>query len=183
MFKIIKLWAPHLLILGMLVVCPMVGRAEQITQLEVSLFHPLQAYPDEYSVDGFRLDLIYGINEDLQGVDLGVVNTIKGNAHGFELGAVNRVHEDFGGWQSGLFNEVGHDFKGFQLGLFANVARGSCTGVQAAILFNDTEEDLRGIQFGIINTTGSLYGVQIGFFNFNDDDKYLGFFPFIHAAF
>lgn len=172
-----------LLILGCFLICPMMSRAEEMTRLQVSLFHPLQVYPADYSVDGFRLDLIYGVNEDLQGIDIGLINNIKGSAHGFQLGVVNRVHEDFGGWQSGLFNEVRHDFKGLQLGVFANVTKGSCEGVQAAVLFNDAEEQLRGLQLGIINTTGSLYGVQIGLFNFNDDEKYLGFFPFIHAAF
>ncbi len=175
--------AHSLLILGFFFICPFAGRAEQTTQLQVSLFHPVQIFPDVYSVDGLRLDFIYGINEDLQGVDIGIVNEIKGSAHALELGADNRISKDFSGGQFGLFNEVKRDFKGFQLGLIANIARRSCEGFQASVFFNDAQEELRGLQVGLINHTGSLYGVQIGLLNFNDDRKYLGFLPFINAAF
>ncbi len=59
----------HLLIFGCFLICPLVSRAEdQTTGFQVSLFHPHQLYPDSYSVDGFRLDLIYGVNEDVQGI-------------------------------------------------------------------------------------------------------------------
>ena len=173
----------YLLIFGCFLICPVAGRAEQITSWQVGFFYPLQVYPDDYSVDCFRLDIIYGVNQDFKGVDIGMVNNTKRNVHGFELGLVNQVKEDFGGWQLGLFNEVMHDFKGFQLGLLANRAKGSCLGFQASVFFNDAEEDLRGFQLGIVNNTGSLYGLQIGLINFNDDERYLGFFPFIRASF
>jgi hypothetical protein len=173
----------HLLIFGCFLICPVVGRAEQITSWQVSFIHPLQVYSDDYSVDCFRLDIIYGVNEDVKGVDIGMINETKHNVHGFEWGLVNQVKDDFGGWQLGLVNEVHHDFKGFQLGLLANRTKGSCQGFQASVFFNDAEEDLRGLQLGIVNNTGSLYGVQIGLLNFNDDERYLGFFPFIRAAF
>lgn len=172
-----------LLIFGCFFICPVVARAEQITSWQASLFYPIQAYADDYYVDGLRVDIIYGVNEDVKGTDIGMFNNTKRNAHGFELGLVNWVKEDFGGWQCGLFNEVSHDFKGFQLGLLSNRTKGSLEGLQASVLFNHTEEDLRGVQLGIVNITGSLYGVQIGVLNFNDCEKYLGFFPFIRAAF
>ena len=56
-------------------------------------------------------------------------------------------------------------------------------GVQAAVFYNEAGDDMQGLQLGIFNHTGSLDGIQIGLFNFNDDTKYLGFFPFINAAF
>jgi hypothetical protein len=148
----------HLLILGTFLLWPLVSRA------------------DDQST-------IYGVNDDVQGIDVGIVNNANGSVHGFELGAVNQVDKYFGGWQFGLSNSVKRDFKGFQLGLLANVASRSCEGFQAAVLFNDTEEEMHGLQLGIINHTGSLNGIQIGLLNFNDDTKYLGFFPFINAAF
>jgi len=172
-----------LLILGCFLMCPVISRAEQITSWQVGFFHPLQVYPDDYYVDCFRLDIIYGVNQDIKGVDIGMVNATKRNAHGFELGVVNWVNEDFGGWQLGVLNGVHHNFKGLQLGALANITKGSCEGVQASVFFNNAEEDLRGLQFGIVNNTGSLYGVQIGVLNFNDDERDLGFFPFIRAAF
>jgi len=162
---------------------PGICRAEQITSLQVSLFDPLQVCADDYSVDGFRLNIIYGVNQDVGGVDLGIVNDTRHNAHAFEWGMVNLVKEDFSGFQLGLFNQVRHDAKGVQLGVLANRTKGSCEGLQASVFFNDAKEEMRGVQLGLVNTTGSLYGLQIGLLNFNDDDKYLGFFPFIHAAF
>lgn len=160
---------------------PCVSRAET-SHLQVSLFHPLQFIPDNYSIDAFRLDLIYGVNQDLRGVDLGLVNEAGGSVKGFELGADNRVSKDFSGVQIGLFNQVKWEYKGVQLGLLANITGHSCDGVQVAI-YNDAQEDMRGLQFGIVNHSGSLYGVQIGLINFNDDERHKGFMPFINAAF
>jgi hypothetical protein len=101
-------------------------------------------------------------------INIGIVNNTNVSAHGFEFGAVNQVD---------------HDFNGFQLGLIANVTKRSLEGFQAAVFYNDAEEEIHGLQLGIVNHTGSLNGIQIGILNFNDDTKYLGFFPFINAAF
>jgi hypothetical protein len=82
-----------------------------------------------------------------------------------------------------LFNDVKRDFKGVQLGLIANVTGHSCEGLQAAVFYNDAQEEMHGLQIGLVNHTASLQGVQLGLLNFNDDTRYLGFFPFINAAF
>jgi len=174
---------PYLAVLSCLLACPSLSRAGETAPLQVSLFHPLQAYPDDYSVDGLRLNVIYGVNDNVQGIDLGLVNETKGNVQGFELGADNRVSDDFTGGQLGLFNEVKGNFNFLQLGLIANITKGSCTGFQASVFYNDAGQEMRGLQLGIVNHAGSLYGIQIGLLNFNDDTKYIGFFPFINAAF
>jgi len=106
--------------------------------------------------------------KDVQGIDIGIGNKVNGSVYGFELGVVN---------------EVKRDFDGVQLGLITNVTRRSFEGFQASVFYNDAEEEMHGLQLGIVNHTGSLDGVQIGILNFNDDSKYLGFFPFINAAF
>jgi hypothetical protein len=173
----------YLLILGCFFSYPIVSRAEPITSFQLSLFHPAQIFSDDYNVDGFRFNLIYGVNEDLRGIDLGLFNESRGNAHVFELGLDNRVGRDFGGVQIGLFNEVKREVKGVQLGLLANIDRQGCEGVQMAVFYNDSQEELKGLQLGIVNHAGSLDGVQIGILNFNDDTRYMGFFPFINAAF
>jgi len=105
---------------------------------------------------------------DKEGIDIGIVNRISGSMHGFELGAVNIV---------------GEDFNGTQLGLFTSITRRSFEGFQFSVFYNDAEEEMHGFQLGIVNHTGSLEGLQIGILNFNDDTNYLGFFPFINAAF
>ena len=172
-----------LLVLGCIALCPAVGRAEGSTPFQISLFHPYQWHPADESVDGFRWDIIYGVNEDIQGIDLGMVNNAHGDAHGLEIGVFNRVNKDFGGVELGFVNEVKGDFKGVQLGVITCVSRRSFQGVQASVFFNEVTDDMRGLQLGIVNHAGSLDGVQIGLFNFNDDTKHLGFFPFINAAF
>jgi hypothetical protein len=173
----------HWAVWGLFLIFPSVSRAEPTTSFEAGLFHPLQTSPDDTSVVGFRFDLVYGVNDNLQGIDIGLWNETRGNAHGFELGADNRTGRNFGGAQVGLFNDVKRDFKGLQLGLIANVTRRTCEGFQASVFFNEAEDELRGVQLGIVNHTGSLYGLQIGLINLNDDKKYVGFMPFINAVF
>ena len=174
-----------LLILGCFFLCPLSGRAQDYnsTPFQLGFFYPAQLHPQDYSVDGLRWDIIYGVNDDVKGIDFGIVNKSFGSAHGLELGAVDLVDKGFGGVQLGLFNDVKRDFKGVQLGLIANVTGRSCEGFQAAVFYNDAAEEMHGLQLGLINHTGSLQGIQLGLLNFNDDTRYLGFFPFINAAF
>lgn len=163
----------YLLILGCFLTYPLVSRAddqltgEKITGIQISLLNPAQIYSEDYSVEGFRWDILYGVNKDVQGLDIGFVNNATGSVQAFELGAVNIVKRDF---------------KGVQLGLITNTDR-SCDGLQMAVFYNNTDEEIHGLQLGIVNHTGSLDGVQIGILNFNDDRRYLGFLPFINAAF
>jgi hypothetical protein len=182
MFKLRHI-AGSVLILGSLLICPFAAQADQSTPFQVSLFHPAQLFADDYSVDGFRFNLIYGVNADVKGIDLGIVNESE-SAHGFELGLDNRVAHDFGGGQFGLFNEVKRDFNGVQIGLIANITGRSCQGFQASIFYNNAELEMHGLQLGIVNHAGSLQGgVQIGIINFNDDERYKGFMPFLNASF
>jgi hypothetical protein len=176
-----------LLVFAGLFLCPFVSLAEPTASrtipIQVSFFHPLQAYPDAYSVDGFRLNFIYGVNDNVSGLDIGLFNEANGNVQGFELGLDNRVGGDFTGGQISLFNEVKGNADFLQLGALANITRGSFQGLQISVFYNDTAVEMRGLQLGLVNHAGSLYGVQLGLLNFNDDTKYLGFFPFINAAF
>ena len=155
----------------------------EVTAVQLSLFAPTQLFYQSYSVEGLRLDLIYGLNQNVRGVDLGLINESLGYAGGLELGLSNRVSKEFGGVQIGLFNEVKWEFSGVQIGVLANIDVRPARGVEASIFYNDAQEEIRGLQFGLVNHAASLYGVQIGLLNFNDDAKYKGFIPFINAAF
>lgn len=64
------------------------GLAASATPVQVSLWSPVQVFPEEQDVRGVRLDLLYGKNRDVYGIDLGVAN---------------RATRDFGGIQAGLF--------------------------------------------------------------------------------
>ena len=53
------------------------------TGLQLSLFPPAQIFNESYDVSGLRLSLIYGRNQNVRGLDLGLVNEAKGEAeHG-----------------------------------------------------------------------------------------------------
>ncbi len=161
---------------------PVLAQDER-TAFQFSIFNPAQLFPSEYTVDGLRINLIYGSSAEIKGLDFGLVNMTQGDEHGFQLGAVNLVAKDFGGIQLGLFNREERYFKGLQLAGLANIVKLSGQGVQAAVFYNDAQQDMRGLQLGLVNHAGSLDGVQLGLLNFNDDTRHLGFFPFVNAAF
>jgi len=106
--------------------------------------------------------------KDDASVHVWIMNRNPVSIHGFELGVVNSVKKDFAG---------------FQLGIISNTVGRECDGFQAALFYNDAQDELHGLQLGLVNHTGSLQGIQLGLLNFNDDTRYLGFFPFINAAF
>ncbi|HQO41156.1 MAG TPA: hypothetical protein PK986_11850, partial [Spirochaetota bacterium] len=44
------------------------------TPLQLALFNPVQIFDEKCNVYGLRLNLIYGVNSDLYGIDIGMVN-------------------------------------------------------------------------------------------------------------
>jgi len=42
--------------------------------IQLALWEPIQLFKSDTSVSGIRLNLIYGINQDVLGIDLGLVN-------------------------------------------------------------------------------------------------------------
>ena len=63
------------------------ARAEEAKPINLSLFTPIQIFPAETSIHGFRLSLLYGVNHEMHGVDLGLVNRATGSVDGFQWGA------------------------------------------------------------------------------------------------
>lgn len=133
------------------------------TPLQVSLVYPIQVFPKETKVQGLRLNLLYGVNDAMSGIDLGLVNRTTGTTQGLQLGAFPyggiNITERLDGLQfAGFFggvNIAGQDVSGLQLaGMFAgvNFAKGAMNGVQIA-----------GI-LGGINMAGNLQGMQIAAF-------------------
>ena len=92
--------------------------AEGTKQIQISLVNPVQIFREDTSIEGFRINFIYGVNANLTGVDLGLVNRIKGNVKGVQLGLVNYVEGNFRGWQNGAVNMTKGYFTGFQSGYF-----------------------------------------------------------------
>ncbi len=135
------------------------------TGLQLSLCAPLQIFPDNYDVSGLRLNLLYGRNSNLRGLDLGLVNDVTGVAEGFQCGLVN-LADDLSGLQVGVYNSASITANGFcQIGV-ANVGK-----------------DIRGVQLGVFNMCDTISGVQIGLLNFILQSDFVIFCPIINAQF
>lgn len=115
--------------------------------LQIGLFGGnAQICAPETEIIGLRLNLVYGENDDMTGLDLGIVSG-GASISGLRLNAVNLSDEHSGGVEFGLVNVDKGEVVGWQCGIF-NYA-GS----------------MRGFQLGLINKCGSLYGIQIGLVN------------------
>lgn len=172
------------ILLGMIFLISTMTFAETPFQLGV----PRQNMPADESVKGVRLNLLYGKNTNMSGLDLNIL----------ALGETN----NFTGVQIPIFfglgaNKVNNSFTGVGLGA-ANIHLGQSTGVvigginftndfnglQLGIVNFNQGESLVDIgfvnyaekttfQLGMVNFTNDLQGVQIGFINFAKN----GFFP------
>ncbi len=121
--------------------------AQNPSPIQISLFPPIQIVSADKSVSGLRLDLIYGKNVNVTGVDWGLINQDTGTGFAWQVGAVNLVGKDFTGWQHG----------------WVNITRGEFTGLQSGIF--DQTETMNGVAFGWINVTKHMHGLQVGLVN------------------
>ena len=138
------------LVLFALVMLPLAAQAESPSPVQLSLFTPIQIVAPEKSVSGLRLNLIYGKNVDVTGLDWGLVNHNTGSGFAWQAGLVNVVEKDFTGWQEGA----------------VNMTNGAFTGLQSG-LYNQTE-DMKGVAYGLINRAKNMRGVQLGLFNYTE---------------
>src|SRR5262245_29905967 len=112
-----------------------VAAAQNASPIQVSLFTPVQIVRADKSVSGRRLDLIYGKNVNVTGIDWGLVNHDTGNGFAWQYGVANLVEKDFTGWQDGGLNMTRGQFTGFQSGIF-----------------NQTES-ANGVALGVVNVS------------------------------
>ncbi len=134
--------------------------------IQISIITPVQIVPEDQSVSGLRLNLIYGKNTTVHGIDLGIFNhTTSGQSVGFQNGIV------------GLNNK---DFLGFQLGMI-NITNGVFEGVQWGIV--NYAGNANGLQFGFVNYAGTLKGLQIGLINIINKGGAFPFFPIVNWSF
>jgi hypothetical protein len=134
--------------------------------VQLALFTPVQIFPEDNSISGVRLSLIYGRNVTVSGLDLGLINhTTTGKSLGVQWGLVGMVESDFVGWQNNWVNVVENDFEGFQWGLvnYANHAN--------------------GFQLGLVNYAVSMKGLQIGLVNVIKQGGQFPVFPIINWSF
>jgi hypothetical protein len=148
----------YLLIFSLLISLPSVIYAQE-KPIQLSLFNPIQIFPENTSIAGLRLNLIYGKNANVLGLDLGLVNQTTGSQSGVQWGAVNLTDGGFKGWQSG----------------YVNVSHGSSLGLQTGFV-NYHSGYFNGLQFSVVNYAETLKGLQLGLINIIGKG---GFLPFM----
>jgi hypothetical protein len=176
-----KKWSFVFLIL--MILLPSQAYSWSWTPLQVSVWEPVQLFPERFNVYGIRMNLAYGNNQNLTGLDAGVVNVISDKHRGGQLGLIN-LSEDSLGVSAGGMNYTTSLYGG-QFGL-VNTAQKSLSGLQAAGLMN-LSDHIKGIQLhaGILgngavdvdgaqvvcllgyNLTDDVNGVQAAAFGFN----------------
>jgi hypothetical protein len=155
----------YLLLFGLSISFSTVVTAQE-KPIQLSLFNPIQIFPESSSIAGLRLNLIYGKNANVTGLDLGLVNQTTGTQTGVQWGCVNLTDGGFKGWQSG----------------FVNITKGSSLGLQTAFV-NYHLEHFNGLQFSIVNYAATLKGLQIGLINIIGKGGFLPVFPIFNFDF
>jgi len=152
------------LVAGILVLSSMTVTA-QTRPVQISLVTPLQIFPEETPIAGFRYNLIYGRSVSVTGLDLGLANHTTGNFKGAQFGTVGLTDGNFVGWQDNAINVVRGDIEGLQLGIvnYAGYAN--------------------GLQFGFVNYAVSMKGLQIGLVNIIKQGGQFPVFPIVNWSF
>ena len=155
------------------------GMAADRTPIQAGIAPGARLFVGDAPVNGLRLSL-YGVQDVVNGVDVGLVNDVQksfkglqvglgnvthGSTHGVQIGGANTSETSVTGVQAALSNQVGEDFEGVQFGLVNYVEKKTRAG-QLGFFFNRAGE-MKGAQFGILNVAESLDGVQFGLINVN----------------
>lgn len=149
------------------------------TGLQLAFVEPLQIFPKTYDVFGLRLNILYGRNQNLRGLDCGVVNVGEGLMEGLQVGAANWV-SGLAGAQIGAYNMIEESVQGsFQLGAFNNAY--NFLGLQLGAV--NHSQQVHGVQIGLINMCVTIDGVQIGIINIISQSEFLVFSPLFNAQF
>jgi hypothetical protein len=153
--------------------------AQATRPIQIALWKPAQIVNEERSIKGFRLNILYGVNQHVSGVDIGFVNVVERQFRGFQLGVAGFVDEDARGWQANLLNVDNKNMQGLHTGIYnqAQTFRGLGLGV-----INITD-NLRGAQIGLVNITNYAHGLQIGLVNIIRTKEKLRFFPIVNWSF
>ena len=134
--------------------------------IQIALFSPLQIFAEEYDITGVRLNLLYGNNSSVTGLDVGLANrTSEKMSYGVQFGVLGIAERGFTGWQYNTVNVCHMEFSGFQLGLVNYV------------------DDANGFMLGVVNYARRLKGLQIGLFNLIEAGGVAPVLPIVNWAF
>jgi hypothetical protein len=169
---------------GAPVAAPLAGPAETLPEpgsFRVGVV-PGVAWPETGDVEGMSVNLLGGMAENVQGLEVGMgLNWDRGDFQGFQgtFGA-NLVDGDVQGVQASLgANVSGGQVRGVQVSSGVNVAIAGIHGVQAATGVNlagdvvggqascglNLARSVQGVQVGMANGAQRVDGVQVGMVN------------------
>ncbi len=138
----------------------------QSKPINVALFNPIQVFPEDNSIAGLRINLIYGKNVKMVGLDWGLVNSVgSGGFTGLQWGLVNMVDGNVLGLQGGVANITNGNVEGFQYGWY------------------NSGNHVSGFQLGLVNVAQSMKGLQIGLLNFIKTGGQFPVFPIVNWSF
>ncbi len=130
---------------------------------QIALFPPFQLVDPSISIYGLRINLFYGKNKLINGLDVGIVNDVKLKMRGLQAGVVNKSDYVWG-LQTGV------------------VCLSRETNFAQISVYNQSEK-VTGTQIGVINITDTLVGAQIGLINIVKKSKGPKFLPIINIGF
>jgi hypothetical protein len=166
------------LVFAVLASC-LVSSAFDTSPLQISIWPPnAQVVPDYIDVAGLKINLPYGGNNAITGIDLGIASS-SDRCSALQLNVINIVREEFTGLQLGVANLDG-SASGVKVGLLMNNIDAMSKGIDLG--FVNTALECHGLQFGLINYCEFMVGVQIGLVNIIRESN-VPFFPFINFCF
>jgi hypothetical protein len=154
------------------------ARAEEAKPVQLALWSPAQIFPPSAAIHGVRLNLIYGVNTEVVGLDLGIANWTTANCKGLQYGIIGDCEGTFTGWQANFIN-ISSGFEGFQSGLYNGADK--CHGFQWGWINNT--KSMRGFQLAFVNLTEQMNGLQIGIVNVIRDKSSLPILPIVNWKF
>jgi hypothetical protein len=138
---------------------------EATLPLQLALVPQFQLVHEDSSIQGFRLN-IYGRNQNVSGVDIGLVHETKADFKGVAFGLISIVHGEGRGLQfSGLYSEGRMRMSGLQVGMV------------------NRSNNMHGIQIGLANFADDMTGFQFGLWNEIKNKEQWNVIPIINAAF
>jgi hypothetical protein len=152
------------------ILCPMfsipTSLHAQEKPIQIALVTPIQIFSENTAIKGVRLNLIYGRNISITGLDLGLVNHVTNSpSTAVQFGFIGLVESNFTGWQDNAVNLTMEKCEGFQFGI-VNYA-GS----------------MNGFQLGLVNYAEKMKGLQIGIINIIKKGGTFPFFPIVNWSF
>lgn len=134
--------------------------------VQLALFNPVQLFPENSSVTGIRLSLIYGKNNAVTGIDIGLVNETTSIQKGIQWGGVGLANGGFSGFQTN----------------FVSISKSNFEGLQWSFV-NHHSGHFKGLQLALVNYTATMYGLQLGLINIIGQGGFFPIFPFFNFSF